>query len=40
MKSPFPGMDPDVEACGLWADFHNHLIEKIGERLADAAPEP
>jgi Protein of unknown function (DUF4058) len=39
MKSPFPGMDPYIEACGLWADFHNHLIEKIGETLADAAPE-
>jgi hypothetical protein len=39
MKSPFPGMDPYIEACGLWEDFHSHLIEKIGERLADAAPE-
>ena len=39
MKSPFPGMDPYIEACGLWGDFHSHLIEKIGEKLADAAPE-
>jgi hypothetical protein len=39
MKSPFPGMDPYIEACGLWEDFHSHLVEKIGERLADAAPE-
>ncbi len=38
MKSPFPGMDPFIEDCGLWEDFHNHLIEKIGEKLADAAP--
>src|SRR5579884_2071490 len=39
MKSPFPGMDPYIEACGLWADFHTHLIEHIYGRLADAAPE-
>ena len=39
LKSPFPGMDPYIEACGLWEDFHNHLIEKIGETLADAAPD-
>ncbi len=39
MRSPFPGMDPYVEACGLWGDFHSHLIEKIGEKLADLAPD-
>ena len=39
MKSPFPGMDPFIEACGLWGDFHSHLIEKIGEKLADVAPQ-
>ncbi|CEF49279.1 unnamed protein product [uncultured bacterium] len=39
MKSPFPGMDPYIEACGLWPDFHAHLIEKIFEVLADAVPE-
>ncbi len=39
MKSPFPGMDPYIEGCGLWEDFHSHLIEKIGEKLADAAPD-
>ena len=32
-------MDPYIEGCGLWEDFHSHLIEKIGEKLADAAPE-
>lgn len=26
MKSPFPGMDPYIEACSLWGDFHNRLI--------------
>ncbi len=39
MRSPFPGMDPYIEACGLWEDFHSHLIEKIGDKLADAAPD-
>jgi hypothetical protein len=39
MKSPFPGMDPYIEGCGLWEDFHSHLIEKIGEKLADLAPD-
>jgi len=32
-------MDPFIEACGLWEDFHSHLIEKIGEKLADTAPD-
>jgi hypothetical protein len=26
MPSPFPGMDPYLEAEGLWAAFHHHLI--------------
>jgi hypothetical protein len=39
MKSPFPGMDPFIEACGLWEDFHHHLIEKIYEELAGTVPE-
>src|SRR5438552_12398729 len=39
MKSPFPGMDPYIEACGLWGDFHTHLIEKIYERLAEVVPD-
>jgi len=32
-------MDPFIEACGLWEDFHPHLIEKIYEALADTVPE-
>lgn len=39
MKSPFPGMDPYIEACGLWEDFHGHLIEQLAESLAAAIPE-
>jgi hypothetical protein len=26
MPSPFPGMDPYIEACGLWGDFQEKLI--------------
>jgi Protein of unknown function (DUF4058) len=39
MKSPFPGMDPYIEACGLWEDFHGHIVQRIGESLADSVPE-
>jgi hypothetical protein len=39
MNSPCPGMDLFIEACGLWEDFHSHLIEGIGEALAGALPE-
>jgi hypothetical protein len=36
MASPFPGMDPYIEACGLWGDFHTALITEIRKRLAAA----
>ena len=39
MRSPFPGMDPYIEACGLWGDFHLELISEIKHALARAAPE-
>jgi hypothetical protein len=39
MRSPFPGMDPYIEACGLWGDFHLGLISEIQNALARAAPE-
>jgi hypothetical protein len=38
MKSPFPGMDPYLEACGLWEGFHNRLVNKIDETLAQVLP--
>ena len=38
MTSPFPGMDPYIEACGLWEGFHNRLIHKIDESLAQILP--
>jgi hypothetical protein len=39
MKSPFPGMDPYIEACGLWADFHNLLIVEIYRAIAPVLPK-
>ena len=33
MKSPFPGMDPFIEGCGLWGDFHHSLICGISNAL-------
>jgi hypothetical protein len=39
MKSPFPGMDPYIEVCGLWEGFHNRLISKIDETLAQILPQ-
>ncbi len=38
MKSPFPGMDPYIEACGLWEGFHGRLIHKIDATLARILP--
>src|SRR5207249_4769395 len=38
MPSPFPGMDPYIEACGLWEDFHTWLIGQIGTTLTTALP--
>jgi Protein of unknown function (DUF4058) len=39
MRSPFPGMDPYIEACGLWGDFQHELISEIKYALVQAAPE-
>lgn len=39
MKSPFPGMDPFIEACGLWEDFHDDLIHAIKQTIAPRLPE-
>jgi hypothetical protein len=39
MTSPFPGMDPYIEACGLWEDFHRELIAEIKHVLIRAASE-
>lgn len=39
MPSPFPGMDPYLEAPELWPDLHHELISVIRERL-NAALRP
>ena len=38
MNSPFPGMDPFIEACRLWEGFHSHLIEEIYRAIAIKLP--
>jgi uncharacterized protein DUF4058 len=38
MKSPFPGMDPFIEARGLWSDFHHKMITGIHDAIADQLP--
>jgi hypothetical protein len=38
MRSPFPGMDPYIEACGLWEDFHEELTGEIKAALARSVP--
>jgi hypothetical protein len=39
MKSPFPGMDPFIEARGLWADFHDNLIVEMQRALNELLPD-
>jgi hypothetical protein len=39
MRSPFPGMDPYIEACGLWEDFHDALIAQIRDELTQSVPD-
>ncbi|MBV7337878.1 DUF4058 family protein [Chloroflexi bacterium TSY] len=33
MPSPFPGMDPYIEAPNVWGDFHNSLADMIRAEL-------
>lgn len=39
MKSPFPGMDPFIEASGRWEDFHKKLIGDMERYLSLSLPE-
>lgn len=39
MQSPFPGMDPYIEASGLWEDFHEKFIGEIERTLSDTVPD-
>ncbi len=38
MKSPFPGMDPFIEARGLWPDFHQRLMTDIVDLITQSLP--
>lgn len=39
MQSPFPGMDPFIEACGLWNDFHGTFIHSWRDAIMAALPD-
>jgi hypothetical protein len=38
MPSPFPGMDPYLEASGEWEDFHDRFLTHMSEAIMDAIP--
>jgi hypothetical protein len=38
MKSPFPGMDPFIEARRLWSDFHARFIVELHRTLNATLP--
>lgn len=40
MTSPFPGMDPYLEAPDIWPDFHDRLATGISSDLNATLPEP
>ena len=39
MKSPFPGVDPFIEAQGQWPDFHSRFITYLCDAIGDHLPE-
>ncbi len=40
MPSPFPGMDPYLEAPDIWPDFHDALASEIRAELNQVLPAP
>src|SRR5438552_338533 len=38
MRSPFPGMDPFIEATSKWEDFHNKLMGDMERFLSQHLP--
>jgi hypothetical protein len=38
MQSPFPGMDPYIEKCGFWKDFHDDLIAEFKRAIVPVLP--
>ncbi len=39
MPSPFPGMDPYIEAEGLWRNFHSRYVPAMAEAILAGAPD-
>ena len=39
MSSPFPGMDPYLEAPAVWPDFHGNFIYTCRESILDGLPD-
>lgn len=39
MPGPFPGIDPYIEAQGLWPDFHTRFITYCCDALLDRLPD-
>ena len=39
MASPFPGMDPYLEAFGYWEDFHDSFLTYFRDRLRGGLPD-
>ena len=40
MRSPFPGIDPYIEASGLWDDFHATFITVLRNEVRKRLPDP
>lgn len=40
MPSPFPGMDPYIEAPDIWPDFHQRFAGEISSELNGVLPKP
>ena len=40
MLSPFPGMDPYLEAADIWPDFHEAFASEIRAELNLLLPQP
>ena len=39
MPSPFPGIDPYLEAQGYWGDFHPRFVTYLCDALNDILPK-
>src|SRR6478735_4371972 len=40
MPSPFPGMDPYLEAPAFFPDLHDRLVARMSETLQARLPDP